>query len=109
MGIIDRIVNRMGYFKAAEQYPSWLLATAGAEKFSIPNPAMWESQADLYRRLSWVNIAVGTVARACAGVALSVKKMEGEDEKDIPNHPFEELIQKPNPKESRFQLMETTL
>ena len=108
MGIIDRLVNRMGYYKAAGQYPSWALATAGAEKFSIPNPALWKSQADLYRRLSWINIAVGIVARSCAGVALSVKKMEGEDEVDIPNHPFETLIQKPNPKESRFQLLEST-
>ncbi len=108
MGIIENLVKRMGYTKAQEQYPDWLLATAGAEKFSIPNPAMWKSQADLYRRLSWVNIAVGTVARSCAGTALSVKKMVGEDEKDIANHPFELLIQKPNPKESRFQLLEST-
>lgn len=109
MGIIENLVNRMGYIKAKDgQYPAWLLATAGAEKFSIPNPAMWESQADLYRRLSWINIAVGTVARSCAGVPLSVVRMEGEDEVEIPNHPFEMLIQKPNPKESRFELLEAT-
>ena len=108
MGIIENLVNKMGYFKAKDQYPAWLLATAGAERFSIPNPAMWKSQADLYRRLSWINIAIGAVARSCAGVALSVKKMVKEDEEDITNHPFELLLQRPNPKESRFQLLEAT-
>jgi len=116
MGWIDQVMNRWGWSKTnpygmkTAQVPTagWLRAEAEEARFNLPDGSIWENQADLYRRLSWVLIAVQLVAQSCAAVKLSVKKLVGEEEEDIPNHPFEERMRKPNPLQSRFELLEST-
>ena len=116
MGIIDNAINgiareaaaALGYVKANLpdfQKPDWLRATARAEAMNQINPAMWEKQAELYQRLSWVQIAVSTIANAAATTGFSVKEMDGDDKIDIVNHPFEQLLQKPNDLMSRFEFL----
>lgn len=109
MGVVDRILDSLGYArKAVAPPPAWLRAEANAERWSIPDGSLYRNQAELYQRLSWVSIAVSLSAQAAAGAPLSVKQLVGEDRKDIPNHDFEKLLMKPNPLMSRFELLEAT-
>ena len=91
-----------------------MLADAQNQRYAGPSGARYQNQADLYRHLSWVHVAVGTVSRIAAGVAFDVKRYAGptlygrERLTDLPNHPFEQLLQRPNPLDSRFELLETT-
>ena len=111
MGIFDRVFNRLGYTKATQEMevPSWLGAAGRAEGTTQINPSKWKSQADLYRRLSWVNIAVSITAKAAASTPFAVKEMIGEETKDIINHDFEKLLYRPNPLMSRFEFLESTI
>lgn len=93
----------------AIQYQDWLLATAGAERYALPDPSIYYNQADLYRRLSWVMAAVNAVANDAALVELNVKRAWGEQMRDIPNHPFETLMRKPNPLDSRYEFLQATV
>ena len=110
MNIIERVLQRAGYNKTQEviNLPGHLLAHAGSAKYAIPEYSLAESQADLFRRLSWVNIAVSMVSQSCATTAFNVKQLVDEDETDIPNHPFELLLKQPNPLQSRFEFLEAT-
>lgn len=111
MSIFDNLLARWGYTKTrpVENPTGWLLAEASGEKFNIPDGSLPANQADLMRRLSWVNIAVTTTARAAAVLPLNVLEMDGERNKDIPNHPFEQLLNMPNPLQSRYEFIEGTL
>jgi HK97 family phage portal protein len=95
----------------AEQvkYPEWLLATADAEKFNTPDLSVYANQADFYRKLSWVLAAVTHVATEAALVDFNVERAEGEDSAEIPNHPFELLLRKPNPLDSRYEFLYSTV
>ena len=108
MGIIDSFIKRMGYTKAGAQAPAWLSAMADFEKYNMPDGSIFENQADLYRKLSWVMIAVQIVSQSCAAVKLAVKHRRGEETDDITNHPFELKLNKPNEEQSRFELLEAT-
>ena len=108
MNLFDSIAARLGYMKAKQPIPNWLLASAGSEQFRIPDGSLWESQARLYQQLSWVQIAVSRVAQSCATTAFSVSKLVKEEKEDIINHPFELLLNKPNPLMSRFEHLEAT-
>jgi HK97 family phage portal protein len=109
MTVLDRIAATLGYTKAAvSPAPAHLRADAYEERFNIPDGTLAQNQAELYQRLSWVHIAVSVAAQAAAGVPLSVKQLMGEDRKDIPNHEFERLLNRPNPLQSRFEFLEST-
>lgn len=112
MGMIDNLLQRFGYTKAqpaGAKYPDYLLAAAANEEVYAPDWSMQTAQLDLYRRLSWVYTAVSILAENCAVVPLSVKKRTGEKTDDISNHPFELLLDAPNPRDSRFELMRDTI
>lgn len=111
--IVDTVATRFGYSRPvkAEHIASpaqWLRADGEAERFSVPDGGLYRNQIELYQRLSWVAIAVSLVAQAAAGTPLSVKQLVGEDKRDVPNHAFEKLLQRPNPLMSRFELLEST-
>jgi HK97 family phage portal protein len=110
MSVVERILDSFGYARKAAMFepPAHLRAEADAERWTIPDGSLYRNQAELYQRLSWVSIAVSLSAQAAAGAPLSVKQLTGEDKKDIPNHDFERLLQRPNPLMSRFELLEAT-
>lgn len=110
MSIFDGLLARFGYAKTQQvQQPApWLLATAEAERWNIPDGSRYTAQAALYQRLSWVQIAVQTLAQSGASVRLAVKSLRGEQTREIINHPFELLMQRPNPLMSRFEFLEAT-
>ncbi|MFH1604667.1 MAG: phage portal protein, partial [Pseudomonadota bacterium] len=108
MTILDTLAAWFGYSKAKQAYPQMLLAMADAERWSIPNSDIPQAQAELYQRLSWVAIAVELVSTSCAAQALNVKRLESEKRVDVPNHPFELLLEKPNPLQSRAEFLTAT-
>jgi len=89
--------------------PAWLTATAGAEAYTIPDRSLPAAQLELYQRLTWVQIAVSKAAEVAATTPFNVMRLAGEDTQDIPNHPFELLLRRPNPLQSRAELLESTL
>lgn len=62
-----------------------------------------------YERSSWVYLAVTRIAEAGALVPLRVYTTDGEQKLGIMQHPFERLLDAPNPFTSRFELLEQTL
>src|SRR3990167_9812870 len=92
-----------------DKIPNWLLRTAQAEHWNMPDPSVYGNQSDLYRKLSWVVSACDNVANVAAPTKFSVNRKIGEELKDIPNHPFENLLEKPNPLDSRSELLKATI
>ncbi|MBK8138058.1 MAG: phage portal protein [Chloroflexi bacterium] len=64
---------------------------------------------DAYAGSSWVYVAVSRIAEAGALVPLRVYKRAGEGQVSVENHPFELLLERPNPFLSGFELLEQTL
>jgi HK97 family phage portal protein len=56
-----------------------------------------------------VQIAVSKVAEVAATTPFNVLRLAGESTEDIPNHPFELLLRRPNPLQSRAEFMEATI
>lgn len=109
MNLLDRVLFRASGHKAAQPAaPGWLRAGADNERYNLPDLARTEAQAGLYTRLSWLQIAVAAVAQRAASEAFEVRQRTGEGTAAIPNHPFELLLQRPNPMQSRFELLEAT-
>jgi len=91
-------------------FERWQLETAEAEKFTLPDPSVYGNQADLYRKLSWVMLAVDLVASAGALTPFDVLRVSSEKEpKDIPNHEFELLLSRPNDMDSRYEFLYATI
>ena len=109
MSFLDNILGRMGYHKAKDAIPRWLLASEQLESQQIPSGETFEAQSKLYIKLTWVQAAIGAVVDLAAPTELRVKKREGERLVDIDNHPFEKLIERPNPFFSRHELISHTL
>ncbi len=97
--------------KAAQpQYTEWLLRTAEAEKWNMPDPSVYANQATLYQKLSWVLQAVSFVASAGALTPFEVERVvAGGKNKGIFNHEFELLLQRPNPLDSRYEFLYATI
>jgi len=109
MSILDNILARTTATKAAApQYPSWLRAGATNETWRIPEMSTAERQAQLYAKLSWLQSAVALVAETAAAATFQVKERRSDGLKDIPNHPFELLLEDPNPNDTQFELLVAT-
>jgi phage portal protein BeeE len=88
----------------------WLLETAEAERLSLGDPYAFEQPLTLYRKLSWILQAVDNTAAAGALARFDVKRViQDKEPKDIPNHPFEQLLRRPNPLDSRYELLYATI
>ena len=123
MGLLDTIARRFGFqpidYYALQQpalktmpiadLPAFLQATATEARFDIPDRTTPEAQLELYRKLTWVQIAVAAKAGVAATTPFNVMRMVGEETRQIPNHPFELLLRRPNPLQSRAEFIEATL
>jgi len=113
MSWLDRLAQTLGYIprKAVQPQrplPELLSAMAGGERFTIPEGWSVEQQSDLYKKLTWIQIGISHVAESAAGVKFSVRELQGEESEDVPNHPFELKLQRPNPLQSRFEFLLAT-
>ena len=84
------------------------MQSANNARYAIPDPTLPDNQMKTYQALSWVADAVGHTSRFAATVDYAVFELAGERKLNIPNHPFELLLKRPNPIASRFQLFEAT-
>ena len=99
-------------FKAA-MFPDlqrWLMETADVERWNLGDPSTFNDPLTLYRKLSWILQAVDNTASAGALARFDVKRIvQDKEPKDIPNHPFEQLLRRPNPLDSRYDLLYATI
>ncbi len=107
--ILDSVASWLGYRKADQVQADWLRMTAEDQMYRTPDHTMPTAQLELYQRLSWVQIAVSSVASMAATVPFGVSELKGEKTNAIDNHPFELRLRRPNPLMSRFELIEATL
>ena len=109
MGLFDKLVTRMGYAKAKPELARWLMETADVESMVYPQYVDNNNKLSYFQRVSWVNIAIDKVATIGSGAGWNVKRREGEKTVDIPNHPFERVLDAPNPTMSKSDLIYATL
>ena len=107
---VDRLLWLAGYVRADAlkasgiQSPDW--ARAGLQPWTDePNLTVIENQLNTMATLSWVYNSVSARAQTGAGTPLKVKQRVGEEQKDIDNHPFEMLLDRPNPLQSRTEFL----
>lgn len=102
----DVDLNRLAtLMKAAGPAPSWYGASSDYYRWQIPDLSVYSAQVDTYRTRAWVRSSVSITAQQAATVPLMVKILQGEDRKDVENHPFELLLNRPNPDQSRFEFL----
>ncbi len=126
MSILENTLNRFGFIsqkqfetriseavkQELDKVHTWLGDTADAQKWTQPNPAVFATQADFYRLSPILGTAIDLLGRKIGTTKFSVKRLRGEDELDIPNHPFE--INKygsmtyPNPLQTSIEFMQDT-
>lgn len=105
-----KLLAEVEALKATPEYANWLLKTADANKYNMPDPSVFGNQADLFRRLSWVLQAVNITASSGSLPPFNVSRVvSGKEPKDIPNHPFELLLSHPNELDSRFEFLYATI
>jgi HK97 family phage portal protein len=83
-------------------------ATARAQQFTVPDGQVFDNQARLVHQLSWIYTAVMKTAELAAGAQFSVQRLSGEERQDVPNHPFERLLARPNPLQGRSEFLIAT-
>jgi HK97 family phage portal protein len=86
-----------------DSIPRPMQLLAEGSRYTLPDGSSWVIQSNLYEKLTWVATAIDFVAEAAAITKFSVKKRQGEETVDIPNHPFEIALQRPNPMQSTFE------
>ncbi len=114
MNILDTLAARFGFYKASQPIPGVLLAEADSHKWDMPSATVAEKQAMLYTLSTWISTAVDHVAGIGSSGVFSVKRTgqlqdSDADDEDIPNHPFELLLRKPNPAQSRGEFLRDAL
>lgn len=93
-----------------DNLPDWLYQTAESERYNIGNPERFAAPQELYRKLAWITQCVEITANSGALSRFDVKRVIANKEpKDIPNHPFELLLMRPNPLDSRFEFLHATI
>lgn len=107
MSVLDRVLGFFGYTKAAPSSPPGFIRAMGrSERWDYdPDLSQTLAQADLYRVSTWIQVAISHVANTAAVVPFSVYERNGEKWDDVVNHPFELLLDKPNPMQSRSEFM----
>lgn len=123
MTIIDGILNRFGFIsekqfnlklseavkrELGENLPDWLSETADASKYIMPDISVFANQADMYRLSPILGTAVNILGNDIGTSKINVKRMVGEEVRDIPNHPVEVLLRSPNPADTGIELFQHT-
>lgn len=88
--------------------PKWLGETADAAKWMMPDPSIFATQADMYRVSPILGTAVDFLGKDIGTSKMNVKRMVGEETRDIPNHDFEVLLRNPNPADSGIEFLQYT-
>ncbi len=124
MAIIDTIFQKFGFVNEKQfnvklseavkleidkNLPKWLGETADAAKWNMPDPSIFANQADLYRVSPILGTAISILSSDIGTAKFNVKRMVGEETRDIPNHPYELLLRNPNEADSGLELAQYTV
>ena len=76
MSVLDRMAALLGYSKAQQGvlYPAWLTASADAERYTLIDEGRRAAPEQVYRKLSWVHIAVTRLAQTGAVAGFEVSR-----------------------------------
>ena len=68
----------------------------------MPDPSLYDNQANLYRTLSYIGTVVDIVADACIDSDFDIVDLDGIESED---HKFVQLMENPNPFDSRTEFL----
>ncbi len=117
MGLLDRAVQKAAeYIVTAAQkiqpvkqpLSSWLSTEAREQKHRMPSLDSMAEQQRAYALSDLVSSAVSHIANQVATTGFNVEMKVDETTEGIINHPFELLLDKPNPAESRMEFLART-
>ena len=80
-------------------------AVAAHSRYQL-SPPIEVNSARVYQQSPWVYVAINRIVEAGALVPLRVFRLEAERRIGIANHPLEQLLSRPNPLTSGFELFE---
>jgi len=107
---LDDIMGNLGYLRADSKLPMVVKVVGErGEQQPISIATTADNQMKAYQQVSWVYASVSRICRAAASVSFNVLERKAEQEEEIVSHPFEELLWRPNPFMSRYQLWEQTV
>jgi len=116
MTLLDNIAKSLGYVKAPRgsgrtsmpmrvpEVSAAIAQNAAMQALTDPNG---ESYSQAYEVFSWVYFCVGQIAKSAALVDLDIYDTTQDEVVSIKDHPFIELLRKPNHMHSRFFLLES--
>jgi HK97 family phage portal protein len=121
--LMERALRRIGYVKWR---PASVIHRVESSVLGDPAPLIAPEigqaafYAGVYMASPWVYVAVNRIAEAAAlvpfhvyghpvGALLAAPNSPLQDEIQLPDHPFERLLRRPNPLMSRFELIEHTV
>lgn len=123
MTISERILSTFGFISEKQftlklqeavkaeldkNLPDWLGETADAQRWLMPDISVFANQADMYRVSPILGTAVNILGNDIGTSKINVKRIVGEETRDIPNHPFELLLRNPNPADSGIEFLQHT-
>ena len=91
-----------------ERPPEFIATRARNMRYNLPDYTLAENQQRLYQMVSWIHVAVKTVANGCALQPFNVLKRTGEETEQIYNHDFEVLLRRPNELQTRYEFLFAT-
>ena len=107
--LVERALRRMGYVKWRPASVIQRVEPIAAGPVFPPEIGQAGRYAAVYQCSPWVYVAVNRIAEAAALVPFHVARRSAEGAVEVVDHPFERLLQKPNPLLSRFELIEHTV
>jgi len=107
--LVERALRRMGYVKWRPASVIQRVETVPMGPVFPPEVGQAGRYAAVYQGSPWVYVAVNRIAEAAALVPFHVARRSAEGAVEVVDHPFERLLQKPNPLLSRFELIEHTV
>lgn len=90
-----------------KKQPKRLAINPATDSFMQPSSVEQTSDAKTYAVFSWVHFCVQQIAQSAAQAELKIVDTTNEDAPDVPDHPFLQLLKRPNHVYSRFSLLET--
>jgi len=100
----ERLRDWLGVKAPVNSLPS---AAGVTDSLGTVSLAVTANQERAYLWAPWVYAAVNRVAVTAAGAKLNVRRRQGEEETEEINHPLEQLLEHPNPLDSRFSFLES--
>jgi HK97 family phage portal protein len=106
-------VNPLGQFKtagvAADPTLDRVVRAVGQNSLNhYPNLGAFNEQSRIYSESNYVATAINQIMKAAARVVLNVMIPSGKKRIKSPDHAFEQLLRRPNARQSRYELIAST-